>query len=166
MADDRDLIIGEIRGAVAGIKDHLKSQDLNVDRRFNELVDKHERDKQEAIQARAEKEKREDIKHAENIRRFETIERKATETYGAATAAYNWTQEKGEPLIRRVDALEKVNELAAKKETAARNRALGATAVWGAIAAGIGGLATVVGVIGLDGVAKLLAKIAASMGAQ
>jgi CRISPR/Cas system-associated endonuclease Cas1 len=130
MADDRDLIIGEIRGSLAAVKDHLDRQDRQRDT-----------DKAEAIQAREEK-------HAENLARFSRIEAKATETYGAAMAAFRWVEDKGEPLIRRVDG---IHDRLSSLEDTRRLRAAEARGekrtwnwIWGTVVAVGGAIGTTV----------------------
>lgn len=172
MADDRDLIIGEIRGGLNALKEHLQRQDAEAVRDR----EKREHDKQEAIRARQEKEARDNEKHAESTRKLDAMDRKLTTTYGLSSMneqwissdgkpAVEWVHEQGMPLVNRVVVLETIHADAVKKRDAAKNRHLGATAVWGSIAALVGGLATVIGFIGLDGIANVLARIARGLGA-
>lgn len=87
MADDRDLIIGELVGGFKAIKEHLGRQDAQRDS-----------DREAAIKAREEK-------HAEITQKITDMEEKATRTFGLASVAYRWVDEVGKPMERRVDSI-------------------------------------------------------------
>lgn len=181
MADDRDLILGELRGGFKALLDRVDRSDEQTDAktrdlalRIDSLADQHERDKAGAIERGKADAERAGAMHTENTVRLETMDRKLTTTFGVASVNDQWINQHGTPAVQwvneigvpRIKTLWEEREEARTKQTASRNRALGATAVWGVIAAAIGGLATVIGFIGLDGVANVLAKMARAMGAN
>lgn len=99
MADDLSLLVGEIRGIQRAIEQRLDRQDAEGVRR-DELT---ERNKQAAIQARGEKEAREDQKHAENTIRLEAMDRKLTTTFGLSSVNDQWINKEGKPAVAWVN---------------------------------------------------------------
>lgn len=84
MADDRDLIIGQLQGGFQAIKDHLERQD-----------EQHAEDKRQAIAAR-------DEKHRENLARFDAMGQRIDKIDGRVSALENKrTEEKGESKGRK-----------------------------------------------------------------
>jgi hypothetical protein len=89
MADDRDLIIGEVREAVRAIRDHLKRQDDQQILRDQQT----EINKREAIKAREEKDARDEG-------RFRVLDEKTSLTGGRVQVLEEWKKDEGEPLVK------------------------------------------------------------------
>lgn len=122
------LIVG-IKEDVADLKGHLRDQDRQ-----------HEADKQAAIKAREDREIRDNMKHKENIRRFDLIDGLLAATEAKATRNAEWIDGHGRPLVSRVAAIEE-----GKTISAAESR--GRKAAYGAIGAALGMGMTVLGIL-------------------
>jgi len=120
MADDRDLIIGELREGVRSIKEHLRRQDDVAMARDQQL----EINKREAIKAREEKEARDE-------QRFRVLDEKTTNTGGRVSLlektmdeevrpVVGWFHDEGSKLGGRVSTLEQAE---VKRTTAAAHEA-------------------------------------------
>lgn len=134
MADDVQRLLGRLEAGFEAVIDRVNRSDDATAQRFGELAAQHETDKQHAIQARAERE-------ARDAEKFKRIEEKATQTYGLAASAFRWIEEKGDPLIKRVDGLhERVSKLEGDKTVEAAEER-GSLKTWGIIggALSIGG---------------------------
>jgi hypothetical protein len=94
MADDRDMILGELREGFRQLAERLKRQDdVSLIR-----DQQRETDKREAIEAR-------NKLHEQNQRELREIREKATQTFGLASVAFNWIEDRGKPLMVKVDEL-------------------------------------------------------------
>jgi hypothetical protein len=171
MADDRDLIIGELREGVRAIKEHLRRQDDVALARDQQL----EINKREAIKARQEKEERDDQKHAENTRKLDVMDRKLSTTYGVSTMndkwitdtgkpAVEWVDDHGRPLVNRVVALEALNAQADKAKIRIEGETRGRAWMAAKIIAGVVAIGGLLGWLGADRISAILFSIAVRLG--
>jgi len=126
MADDVSRLLGRLEAGFEAVIDRVNRSDEQTAQKFNELSGQHETDKREAIQARNDKEAREEA-------RFKGIDEKLTHTYGMASVALKWIDEKGDPLVTRVSNLEQARVAAATAYKIASAEKRGGWKAWAAI---------------------------------
>lgn len=136
MADDVQRILGHIEGVQSEIVKRLDRQDQRADE------DRRQRaiDKDEAIKAR-------ETRHEENKSELRQLRASIDSTAEIARDNKRWIDEKGQPLITRVDELH--GRVAAieegKKITAAEERGSSSvwTWIWGSLVAAAGAVGSV-----------------------
>lgn len=171
MADDLNLLIGELRGVQRALEKRLDRQDEIALVRDQQT----EINKREAIKARQEKEARDDEKHAENTRKLDTMDRKLTTTYGVSTMndkwitdtgkpAVEWVDDHGRPLVNRVVALEALNAQADKAKIRTEGETRGRAWMAAKIIAGVVAIGGLLGWLGADRISAILFSIAVRLG--
>jgi hypothetical protein len=171
MADDRDLIIGEVREAVRSIRKHLERQDEVSLVRDQQL----EINKREAIKAREEKDGRDES-------RYNALSGKLTDTGGKVSAiekrldeqvepVLTWHRDEGSKLGGRVSVLEQINnaETAAKAQAdraqaERRGETKGRWAVWSMVAGAVVAVASFLGWLGADKLAAMFLRLGTLLG--